>query len=209
MTSQPHSVQPPLIAVWMIRLFAFADGAESILGDLLEEFSLLVEKSGVPTARKWYWRQTIRTVPRLAGFAFRTAPWMIVTTVVVGLVLRFLLGRLVGYVAFAVLHRYGVLFERHFNEYLFFNIEHLITFLLIGLIVAFLAREREMVTTATVALIYAASIVLGSTYAAFRYGIDPIFWRLTSYILDLFVIVAAGAIVRTHRLTPKSRPTAT
>jgi hypothetical protein len=106
MTSQLDSVQPPLIAVWLIRLFAFAEGAESILGDLLEEFSLLASKSGVSTARNWYWRQTIKTVPRLAGFAFRTAPWAIVTAVVGGLVLRFLVGRLAGYMTFPVIHRH-------------------------------------------------------------------------------------------------------
>jgi hypothetical protein len=210
MTSQPHSVQPPHIAVWLIRLFALGEEAESILGDLLEEFSLLTSKSGVSMARHWYWRQTIKTVPRLAGFAFRTASWMTVTAVVIGgLLLRFLVGRLVGYVAFAVVHRYGVFLERHhFTLYLLFNIEHLITFLLIGLIVAFVARDREIVTTATVALIFAALVVVGSVYGAIRYGIDPILWRLTCYLVDLLVIVVAGAIVRTHRLTPQSQPAA-
>ena len=207
MTSQPHSVQPPPIAVWLIRLFALTEEAESILGDLLEEFSLLASKSGVSTARNWYWRQTIKGVPSLAGFAFRTAPWMPVTGVVAGLVLRFLVGRLVGYVTFAFLHRYGEFMEHHhFTVYLFFNVEHLIAFLLIGLIVALVAREREMVTTATLALIFAASVVVGSTYGTIRYGIDPIFWRLTCYLVDLSVIVVAGAIVRTHRLAPNLGP---
>jgi len=60
--------------------------------------------------------------------------------------------------------RYGVFFEHHFNVYLFFNIEHLISSLLIGSIVAFVARERELVTTAALALIFAASVVAGSIY---------------------------------------------
>lgn len=38
MTFQPQSVQPPRIAVWLIRLFAVGEEAESMLGDLLEEF---------------------------------------------------------------------------------------------------------------------------------------------------------------------------
>jgi hypothetical protein len=139
MTSQPHSVPPPHIAVWLIRLFALGEESESILGDLLEEFSLLTSQSGVSMARHWYCRQTIKTVPRLVGFAFRTAPWMIVIAIVGGFVLRLLVGRLVGHVTLAVVHRYGVLFEHPFNIYLFVNIEHLITFPLIGLIVAFLA----------------------------------------------------------------------
>lgn len=159
-------------------------------------------------ARKWYWRQTIKTVPRLAGFAFRTAPGMIVTAAVGGLVLRFIAGRLM-YVTFAMLHRYGVFFaQHHVSGYLLYNVELLLRFLLIGLIVALVAREREMVATAAVALTFAVSVVVGSTYEAIRYGIDPIFWRLTSYLVDLSVIVVAGAIVRTHRLASKSRPTA-
>ena len=209
MTSEPHFVQPPLPAIWLTSLFAVAEERESILGDLLEEFSLLASKSGVPAARKWYWRQTIKTVPRIAGLALRSAPWMTFTAVVGGLVLRFLVGRLVGYVTFAVLHRYGVFFEHHHSTvYLLFNVEHLITFLLIGLIIAFVAREREIVVTAILAFVFGASVVVGSAYGVVRYGIDPGFWRLTCYLADLFVIVVAGAIVRTHRSTPKSRPSA-
>lgn len=209
MTSQSHFVEPPRIAVWLISLLAVADEAESILGDLLEEFSVLAPKSGVPAARRWYWRQTIKTVPRLAGLALRSAPWMTSAAVIGGLVLRFLLGRLVGYVTFAVLHRDGVLFEHHhFTVYLLFNVEHLITFLLIGLIVALVAREREIVTTATVALVFAALVVVGSMYGAIRHGIEPIFWRLTCYLIDLVAIVVAGAIVRSYRLAPKSPPVA-
>jgi hypothetical protein len=41
MTSQSQFVQPPRFAVWLLTLFALDDEAESILGDLLEDFSLL------------------------------------------------------------------------------------------------------------------------------------------------------------------------
>lgn len=209
MTSQLPPVEPPPIAVWLIRLFALVDKAESIPGDLMEEFSLLASKSGVSTARNWYWRQTIKTVPRLAGSAFRTVPWTIVTAVVGALVLRLLCGRLVGYLIFRVVHRYGVFVaDHHVAVYLVYNVELLTRFVLIGLIVALVSREREVVATATVALVFAASVVVGSTYGAITHGIDPIFWRLTSYLVDLFVIVLAGAIVRSHRLAPKSRPSA-
>jgi hypothetical protein len=52
MTSQSQFVQPPRFAVWLLTLFALDDEAESILGDLLEEFSLLASKLGVPFARR-------------------------------------------------------------------------------------------------------------------------------------------------------------
>jgi hypothetical protein len=62
--------------------------AESIQDDLIEEFSLLASKSGVASARRWYWRQTMKTVPPLAGVGFRTAPWMTTAAVVGGFLLR-------------------------------------------------------------------------------------------------------------------------
>jgi len=65
---------------------------ESIIGDLLEEFSLLVSKSGVPAARAWYWRQTIKTVPRLTVFAFHTAPLITITALVAGFAVRLIVG---------------------------------------------------------------------------------------------------------------------
>jgi hypothetical protein len=67
MTSQPHLVQPPPIAVWLLNLFALGEEAESIQGDLLEEFSLLASKS---------------------GSGFRTAPWITTAAVVGGFLLR-------------------------------------------------------------------------------------------------------------------------
>jgi hypothetical protein len=213
MTSQPNFVQPPRIAVWLINLFALAEEAESILGDLLEEFSLLAEKSGAPSARNWYWRQTIKTVPRLAGLGFRTAPSITAAAVVGGFLLRKLVAALVGSVTFAVLEKYQVFFEHHLSAYLFFastglDIEHLITFLLIGFIVAFVARQREMVATIVLALIWGTMAVVGSRYAAIRSGNDALLWRLTWYFADSFVIVVAGAIVRMNRLATKSRPSA-
>jgi hypothetical protein len=48
---------------------------------------------------------------------------------------------------------------------------------------------------------------IGSTYGAIRYGIDPIFWRLRCYLVDLLLILLAGAIVPTHRLLLHRGPT--
>lgn len=209
MRSQPVFAQPPRIAVWLITLFAFAEEAESILGDLLEEFSFLAAKSGIHSARDWYWRQTVKTVPRLAGFAFRTAPWMTTTAVLGGLMLRKLVAPLVERPIFAVLDRYQAFFEHHISAYLFFastgiNIAHLFTFLLIGLIVAFVAIEREMVATITQGLIWAAFAVVGLIYGVTRAGNNGAQWMLTWYFADSFAIVLAGVIVRMRRLAAKS-----
>ena len=67
--------------------------------------------------------------------------------------LRKVVARLVEPTIFAVLERYHV-YEHHFSMYVFFastgiDIGHLITFLFVGFIVAFVARGREMVATMT------------------------------------------------------------
>lgn len=209
MTSKPYLIQPPRIAVWLLNLFALTAEAESILGDLLEEFSLIASESGLVSARRWYWRQTIKTVPQLAGVGFRTAPWMTTAAVVGGFFLRKLFAPLVEPPIFAVLERYQV-FEHHFSTYKFFastgiDIGHLITFLFIGFVVAFAAREREMVATMALGLIYGAMAVVGSVYVVSRTGENAYLWRLTWYFADAFAIVIAGAIMRTHRLAAASR----
>lgn len=54
--------RPPRIAAWLVELFVSVEQAESILGDLHEEFSDVASKSGVVAARRWYWRQSINTL---------------------------------------------------------------------------------------------------------------------------------------------------
>jgi hypothetical protein len=210
MTSQPHFVQPPRIAVWLLNLFALDEEAESIQGDLLEEFSLLASKSGVASARSWYWRQTMKTVPQLAGVGFRTAPWMTTAALVGGFLLRKLLAPLVEPPIFAVLERYRV-FEHHFGTYMFFlspgiDIGHLITFLFIGFAVALVSRQREMVATITLGLFYGPMAAVGFIYAVTKTGNDALLWRLTWIFADAFAIVTAGAVVRMYRRAATSRP---
>ena len=105
MTSQSHFVQPPRLAVWLLTLFALDDEAESILGDLLEEFTLLASKSGFPFARRWYWRQTLKTVFQLADHGFRTAPWSTMVAVAGGFLLREVVAGRVEPSIFSVLER--------------------------------------------------------------------------------------------------------
>jgi hypothetical protein len=130
-----------------------------------------------------------------------------------GFLLRKLVASSVGPSTFAVIERYPVFFEHHFRAYRFFastglDIEHLVTFFLIGLIVALIAREREMVATAMLALIFAGMAIVASVYIVTRFGYDASVWRLTWYLSDSFAIVVAGAMVRTHRLGARSGPSA-
>jgi hypothetical protein len=209
MTSQSQFVQPPRFAVWLLTLFALDDEAESILGDLLEEFSLLASKLGVPFARRWYWRQTLKTVLQLAVLGFRTAPWLTTAAVAGGFFLRKLVAPWVEPPIFAVLEKYHV-YEHHFSVYMFFastgiDIGHFITFLFVGFIVAFVARGREMVATTTLGLIFGAMIVVALPVEVMRFGYAMPLSRVMVYFADSLAIVIAGVIVRRHRLGAAAR----
>lgn len=183
MTSQSQWIHPPRFAVWLLTLFALDVEAESILGDLLEEFSLLESKSGAPFARRWYWRQTFRTVLQLAVLGVRTAPWLTTVAVAAGFFLPKLLLPWVARSIFAVLEKYQV-YEHHFSVYVFFastgiDIGSLIAFLFGGFVVAFVAEV-----------------------AKFGHGIplSTLMW----YFADSLAFVVAGVIVRTHRLSSRT-----
>ena len=77
---QAPFVRPPRMAVWLVDLFTPNKQSESIPGDLLEEFSELASKSGVASARRWYWRQSVKTVAHLIATGFLVAPWLTART---------------------------------------------------------------------------------------------------------------------------------
>ena len=209
MTPQSHVVQPPRLAMWLLSLFALDDAAEHIVGDLLEEFTRLASKSGLPFARRWYWRQTLKTVLQLAVLGFRTAPWLTTAAIAGGIYLRKLVGRWVEPSIFAVLERYHV-YEHHFSTYMFFastgiDIGHLITFLLIGFVVAFVARGREMVATMFLGFLWSALTVVSFPAVVMQAGYGTALSRAMVYFADSLAIVIAGVIVRTHRLGATAR----
>lgn len=212
MTSLENLVQPPRIANWLLNLFASGEEAESLLGDMLEEFSHLASKSGVAFARSWYWRQTRKTLAYLVGNAFRVAPWLTAATVIGGLLLNRLVSGLPERAIFAVLHRYQV-FDHHFSAYLFFAtdgnaIGHVIASMFVGCVVALAAKGREMVATMTLGLALcamtgAAMLVWVAT------GQALMLWMLPWYVADWFAIVTGGAIVRMRRSAATNLPSAT
>jgi vacuolar-type H+-ATPase subunit I/STV1 len=202
MTSQADFVQPPRIANWLVNLFAAGEEAESLLGDMFEEFSHLASKSGVAFARSWYWRQTRKTLAHLVGNAFRVAPWLTAATVIGGLLLNRFVSVLPERVIFAVLHRYQV-FDHHFSAYLFFAtdgiaIGHVIASMFVGCVVALAAKGREMVATMTLGLVFCAMTGAAVLVWVAR-GQALILWMLPWYVADWFAIVIGGAIVRMRR----------
>lgn len=209
MMSRSAFVQPPLLATWLINLFTPADDPESILGDLLEEFSELASKSGVAFARRWFWRQTIRTIAHLAGSGFRAAPWSTTAAVVGGFLLGKFVSGLPDKLLSAVTDRYLSYWSAHFKFYMFWATEgmliaHLLLSMFVGGVVAMAAKGREMVATMTLSLILCAMIGAAWVWVGMHGPMD-VTWMLWSSA-GPFAIAVGGAIVRMRRSAATVRP---
>ena len=217
MNSQRDVVQPPRIAVWLVTLFTPAGDAESIPGDLLEEFSDLASKSGVAFARRWYWRQTVKTIAHLVSAGFRTAPWTITAAVVGGFLLRWFVSRLsdpaIKGAIDAVLDRYRV-YQHDPHAYIFWLtnsmlIIRLIVNTLVGGFVAMAAKGREMTATVMLGLVGDVLAIHATFLTVSKTGDRGVLWTLLHTFAFSIAIVVAGAIVRTRRSAGRTRPSAT
>ena len=207
MTSQPDLVRPPRLATWLVNLFASTE-EESILGDLLEEYSDLASKSGVPFARRWYWRQTMKTIAHLADTGVRVAPWSTAAAVAGGFLLHRFVSGLPDKVLSAVTDRYLMYWSTHFKAYIWMLngmlIEHLVLSMFVGCVVALAAKRREMIATMTLALVPCALMGGALIWVATHRPLD-VAWMLWLFA-DPFAIVVGGAIVRTRRSAAKPLP---
>lgn len=208
MTSPADFVQPPRVASWLLNLFTPPDEEESILGDLLEEFSLLASKSGVAFARSWYWRQAVKTTVHLFGTAFRVAPWSTTAAVVGGFLLHRFVSGLPNKLLSAVTDKYLFYWSAHFQAYLWMLkgllIAHLILWIFVGCMVALVAKGREMVATMTLVLAQCALIGTAWVWVA-MHGPMGVAWMLWS-CAGPCAIVLGGAIVRMLRSAAKPLP---
>jgi hypothetical protein len=201
MTPQADFVSPPRVATWLVSLFSPPEQAESILGDLLEEFSCLASKSGMTFARRWYWRQAVKTVVHLATTGLRKAPWSTAAAVVGGFLLHGFVSGLPDKVLSAVTDKYLFYWSAHFKTYLFFAtdgmaVAHLILSMCVGCAVALAARGREMVSTITLALVMSALIGAAMVWVRTHLPLG-VGWLLWSFG-DPLAIVLGGVLVRTR-----------
>lgn len=217
MSSQKDAVLPSRFATWLVGLFSPAGVEESILGDLLEEFSLVASKSCVPFARRWYWRQTVKTIVSLAGAGFRTAPWTITAVVAGGFLLRWFGSRLsdpvINGAIGAVLDRYRV-YEQDPSAHIFWLsssmlIVRLVENALVGSLVAVVAKGREMTATLMLGLLGDVLAIQAALLTVAKTGDYGVLWTLPHTFAFSIAIVAAGAIVRTCRSSPTTRSSAT
>lgn len=201
MMSKADFVRPPSVAAWLVNLFTPAGESESIAGDLIEEFSHLASKSGVAFARRWYWRQTGKTIAHLFAAGFHIAPWSTAATVVAGFFLHRLLQRLPGAVLSKATDRYLMFWSAHFQAYLWLlngmGMAHLLMSLLVGCAVALAAKGREMVAAVTLALIFFPMTGAALVWVAMHGHVSGE-WMLWS-CADPVAIMLGGVIVRMLR----------
>jgi hypothetical protein len=222
--TQETLVQPPRVATWFVNLFTPFEQSDAISGDLQEEFSEVASKSGIASARRWYWRQSVKTIAHLYAAAFTAAPWSMAAIVVGGV---FLTGYVAGHVegrtfdalVTAFLKRYEIvgIYPGRFPPGFIPIVQTVadVELLLFGCIVAMAAKGREIATTT---ILVAIRALLGCIILAWmlerRMHALLMYHRLLAvssgpllYLLkQSIIIVAAGIIVRTYRNAAAERP---
>jgi hypothetical protein len=148
-----HSAAPPHIAEWLVSLVASPEQTAVILGDLLEEFSAIVSRSGYVFARRWYWGQSVRTITHLLASQVRHAPRESVAFTIGGFALYILAER--------ALHVSAETFSSHTRVYFYLSaapywsvvtaVEQCVVPIMVGWTIARAARSREIVVALSVA----------------------------------------------------------
>lgn len=213
--TKPSFAQPPRLAVWLVNLFTPYEQAESIPGDLLEEFSDLALKSGPTFAGRWYWRHSVKTVAYLIGSGFRVAPWRIVGAVLMGHLLLWYGLHLPEKAIVAVLRIYPV--HPNYDHknivalWMFWvplgiQVGWVIVAMFVGCLVAAAAKSREMVATMTLGLTFLAPSLVGML--VHLPPPVPRFLRVDFVLVFIVAFAIGGGIVRKFRLIAVPRSSA-
>jgi len=202
---------PPRAATWLVGLFTSSAHAESIQGDLQEEFFPLVAKSGIAFARRWYWRQSLKTIFSLIGADFRSAPWTLAFAVASGFFLQWFGASLPERLIELVLHKIPI-YPNHWNAYVFWMtdgilIGELLESILLGAIVATAAKGKELVATITLGV---GLLLIGTaTHVLWMAVHRPDSLFALQQIVNLFIhtiaIVEGGVIIREFRPSESHR----
>jgi hypothetical protein len=207
MNSGESVLGPSRLAVWLIVLFGPGQQGQAVLGDLLEEYSLLRKKQGVPAANRWFWAQTLRTIAYLIGSEFRSAPLTITAAAIGGFFLRWYVSRslnpTITTAVDALLHRYHV-YELDPHAYIFWSIhimyaERFLVNLFIGFVLGMALKEREMAGTIALAVLGDLLAIQSMLTATARTANTGYLWTLPWSFAFSVAVVAGGAIVRTRR----------
>jgi hypothetical protein len=188
------SPKPPRPAAWLVDLFAPGESAEGVLGDLQEEFTGRLTRSGHRAARHWYWRQAVRTTVHLLWGSVRTRPWsttaQVLASLVVGLLLYGMVNIWVGrLVSNLPIYDYD-------TSVWSWRAAAIIRFVAmpvaLGWSIAALARGREMIITTLVVGVLVGMLLLTLTVNARLLVLGPgqrlgLYWALM-YVFEVFLV---------------------
>jgi hypothetical protein len=156
--SQKPTLAPPRLASWLLDLFTAPSQSEEILGDLLEEFTTAVSTTGSRGARRWYWRQVIKTVAHLASAEFRTSPATIIATAFGGYLLLMCAVQLADLATGKFLGKFQVYYyvSPRFVWWIYaVAVERVICPMFVGWIATAISKRREMATATLLSAILA------------------------------------------------------
>ena len=195
------SLRLPRLAAWLVSLFGSSEQAESILGDLAEEFSDIALKSGVASARRWYWRQSLKTIAHLASRSFRTAPLSLAGIVLLGFLFRWFSATFPEHVVIAILRAQRPYSKLHYDFYVWLvtwgiPIACVVEMILIGCAIAAIARGKEIVVTSTVIAI--SVVIVGWNFFLVTRNLPPqipLPWGSLLGSLANWVATLLGAVI--------------
>jgi hypothetical protein len=208
MTSQ-RDFEPPHGATRLLSFFVPIERGETIIGDFFEEFFALTEKGGIDAARRWYWRQTAKTI-----LAHGRAHVLVLLFSVIG-------GWwLTGWSTRWSVHEMQTvldtqqMYQSHPSLYLFllkFPLElgRVLICTAIGVLIALIARKVEMAAVVSLALVQMALFVVAAVVPMAGRGewlswfLFMGFWNTACAI----AMIAGGAIVRHYRSRTMDEPT--
>jgi hypothetical protein len=166
---------PPRLISWLLDLFVPTDQADSIPGDLVEEFTAKAAQAGARAARRWYRRQAVSTIAHLLRQQYRASPWATIGAVLVGLVILPDSEKIVHLTA-------GVFLE-HFRIYPYVparimwliygvGLECIVCPLIAGWIAAAISKGREMAVALTLSALRGSAVIPWLIFVLWRHPLE-------------------------------------
>ncbi len=209
--SATSPARPPRLALWLLNHFAPSNHAESIIGDLFEEFSLVAGRAGSGPAHRWFWRQSLRTILFQFPVQLRLSPASMRGSVLAGFVLLRFGGVLSGKLIFAALHSFRI-YPNHWNLYVFWATDGLLIgrvfeSIFVGCFVAAIAKRGELLATTTLCLaqlLFTETLFFASlVWNGFDFPFMP--QQFLSLFINAVAIVVGGYIIQEIRLASSPR----
>lgn len=198
-------IAPPRTTVLLLEaLGASAEFREPLLGDLAEEFAQRAERDGVPSARRWYYREAVRATPHLLRAGLRGLVPRDVTRVIgilmTSYTLVLVIGLLVSGSVNSILIANGTSIR---NVMLLHGVQILTPFGFVeaiagGYFAASLDKKAPLVSAITLAIVW-------STVSAATSVLNPSLplWHRIGLPILMLIGTTTGGILRVRRPHPR------